>query len=260
MRQVHWQEFLDGQTLEGPAHQSYFGECSMVGATLIGDWQGTDFIACDLTGADMGQMESYACHWSDDCILTNAVIPPDLSWIAYHKPIAEVICQRKTIGLAVAPAKQKKRAERMLDEIIAWVSQPFQEGEFVSWVGAGRKIKLTGIPIATLIEMFEVIFEPWPKVLRQFRWLAETVLVGGQLPVFTTSPLSTVRWPDGVEVTVDANNLPPLAHSKDRHELARWVEEQAGPEHYAMVMTIVPMVVIILQHPDFWLSNRMSGY
>lgn len=252
MRQIHVGENLDGQVLAGPAHQSYFGQCSMRGATLTGEWHGTDFINCDLTAADLRAASLYSGYWRG-CTLTGCRFMADIGWL-HHEPVAEIIQQRKADVLPFVSASRRKVAEKAMDAVTAFVSSDYLAG---SWVPSYDRVRKAGLAASETIGLFRQAFKPYERLAIRFEQLVRETIKGGlkSIPPMTAS--MEVLWLDGQASTLDAYNLPPLPRPNDRYELARDLERQVGAGHYCFVHSILPPVVQVLREPDDWLLPHL---
>lgn len=250
-------QVLDASTLpDGHARQSYFGGepgrlMSMRGATIRGDIQGSDLLWVDLRdGADLSQAETYGCLFTGSLVDATTVLPPDPG--PFQRELTYEMVRRYIPHL---PTKLRPIAKDMLIAL--------RDGDNATFCQLGQAVMQKARDADAALGMLDTL--P-PKVRRFIKRTLETVA-----ETLCGSPPSTtiVTWPDGVTVTLDRDNLPPLPRPDDRYELARWIEREAGPPtlgpeetwgRYCFVTSIRPWPrVQILPHPDAWLETRHGG-
>lgn len=259
MRQIHLGEKLDGKTLVGPGRQSYFGSCSMVGTTLTGEWEGTDFIACNLTKADLSKMRSYSCAWRR-CTLTNFKAPPEIGFL-HHEPVAEIMRQ----GAAALPADTGVHVEALSTRLANPAN--YQTG----WVEVAVWGMNAGMEPMTIVAALRDVFAPYPKLSSRLAELLATTIQGSVREACSGVPYADIVWPahqsldtatPRVSVHLDTSTLV-LPRELDRYEVGRWIEAQAGPDHWVHVHAYLPSwvaVQILWDGPDDWLlPKRLVG-
>ncbi len=250
MRQVHVDEDLSGKTLTGPAQQSLFLRCNLKGTVFVGAWEGADYIGC--TGAaDWRQAQVYASYWRGGDI-SGSQYPADIGWL-HHDPVADII--RQGLGAFSLAIQQA------MEEVAAGVWHNYIGG---SWRPSAEAAippmkegkTLDDVESQTYAKAWRTLFQDYPNLARAFGAL-EKDIVAGQLVLPPTSLTSTILWPDGEKVQLDAQVLP---SELSRYALARWAEGEVKPGHHAHVWTILPMRVQPLPAPDSWLKSRVGGY
>lgn len=251
--QTHIGERLDGQVLSADvehARQSIFQDCSMVGTALAGDWRGSDFLGCDMTGADLRRANTYGAYWRGSNV-ANTQFPADIGYL-HHEVVAEIIRQRiDALGLT-------GEARATVEAVVAFCTQSYA---FSSWDTSKAQWwdNKNDQERDSLAATFRLIFEPYPILASRFGQLEDTLRAARPLFTGKDSTEQDLTWPDGTVVHVDASRIPPLA-DRSRHTVSRWIEEQAGPDHYVMVMQVSPLSVWVLPTPDYWLTNPKLGY
>lgn len=236
---------LSGQTLavstlpDGHARQSYLGNCNLSGATIIGDIRGSDILDCDLTGADLSAANLYGCVWRGSTFDDASQLPDDPG--PYGEELVYELVRR------YAPRFPPAWRQRAKDILSAHAS-----GDYEVFCALCKDV-WQNEP-----DVLEKLWAAMPQKIRE--WMKRTF---AEFNCRDPRPLNAARWPDGVSVAVDVNDLPSLPRPHDRYELARWIEAQAGPINtdiatfpgrYCWVARIRPQLKIhTLPHPDDWL-------
>lgn len=236
---------LSGRTLDaslqadGHARQSYVGKCDLRGATIIGDIRGSDVLHSDLRGADLSAANLYGCVWRGSAFDDDSRLPDDPG--PYGEELVYELVRRYSPQF---PPAWRRRAK---DILAAHASGDYE----------------------TFCALCKDVWQNEPDVLRKL-WAAMPRRIRGWMKQTFTgfvcrdpNPLSVVRWPDGVSVAVDVDNLPSLEHPDYRYELDQWIIAQAGPINtdvatflgrYCWTARIRPQLRIhVLPQPDDWL-------
>ena len=255
-RQIRIGENFDGLTLGSPgleARQSYIRNCSLVGATVLGDWRGSDILGCDLTNANLTGAQTYACYWRGNTML-GATFPADIGWL-HHEPVAEII---RAAAASLPPGTVKTKIQAVGTFVLSdYKTASWDSSKAVWWD------TLTAAQKLTAVSRFRALFAPYPQLAARFEELIRAIQGGGTLWAGSAATSGTLTWPDGASVTVDALALPPLPELS-RYGLARWMEAQAdlqapGP-HYCFVAGVVPIHLWALPDPDTWWQQPRAGY
>lgn len=250
-RQVIEGQNLSGRTInvtaypDGHARQSYIADCDLRGAVVIGDIRGSDVLSCQAEGADFSQAKTYGCIWRGTTFDLATKFDPNAG-ILQDEVVYELVRRR----ISSLPSKWRQRARDILAAHSVADYQTFFQLANDVWVKDPATAR--------------ALWEALPQRIRDwFKWMFQQT---GCQPIRTTQ---TVTWPDGVSVTVDANNLPPLAHPYYRYELDQWIIAQAGPVvpssglpgRWCWTARIRPWLgVFVLPDPDAWFSPGYGGF
>ena len=248
-RIIRTDEDLSGHTIDastfpdGHLRQSYIGRCNLQGATIIGDVRGTDFLQCDFRNADLSQAQVYGCVWTGSQVDETTVLPTDAGGIQ-REMIFETL--RRLVS-KLPPAYRQK-----LKDIL----QASREGRALDRQELVREILSTAKGRAAGQKLLDLL-EDHPQIKAFLKVLYRASLRDA---CNTPRQVVDVAWPDGVTVTVDRDNLPPLPRPDDRYELARWIEQEAGPsdmlKRHVWVGNIrLELTIWILAKPDDWLHG-----
>ncbi len=247
MRIVRVNQDLSGQTLN-TAREGFFQNCNIDGVVFRGDFRGSDYLGC--TGAaDWSKALTYGSYWRG-CDLTGAILPPDIGFL-HHDPVGALIKDRATALPVVVKGPVTDVGAFALSGDYPTAS--WDTSIHLWWTGRDSLERVA------LVTGFRQVFAPYPGLAQRWEELVIRLTKGEELSKGNLPLSQVVTWPDGVEVTVDALNLPPLPEPS-RHALARWIEGQAGPDRHCFVYSINPMNVRVLAEPDDWLTLPRGGF
>jgi hypothetical protein len=264
---------LRGQTLDasaqpdGHAREGLVMRCQLdLNTRVIGDIRGTDFLAND-GPADWSQAQTYACLWRRNTNMQGSTFPADIGYL-HHEPVIEIIRQR--IAELNPPARLREKLVAVRDHVVnggSWdTSRAF-------WWDA-----VSGVDRERLAALWRRVFEGYPGLARKFAQLYKALTEGGTLWDGAARWATTLTWPDGAEVVIDATNLPALPELS-RHALRRWAEAEADGQvpankHWCFVYTVAePLIPLTNAEPmrdgderlgykveDGWLQYQKAGY
>jgi len=264
MRLVFTDKDLSGRALDasqqpdGHARESLFLRCNLDGAVFLGDWRGSDFIACR-GAADFSQAQVYACYfrgWQRPDLFS-CRFPADIGYL-HHEPVAAVLHQELGPLLAKLPPRLRRKARQAVEAVRDAVAGDWQ----ASWRPSWRLVEGLGLTPAQIVAVFSRAFEHYPVLLARFQELVREAQRGELDQDVKTS--ATLVWPDGAQVTIDALSLPPLPETS-RHALKLWAQaeadRQAPGSHYCFIWQVLPLAASPLPEPDAWLTtHRREGF
>lgn len=261
-RRVHTDADLSGLTLDaskqpdGHARESLFQRSNIDGLTLTGDWRGSAYLG-NTGAADWSKAETHASYWRGNKGLAGSKWPADIGHL-HHEPVSDIIDAGVAAGLT-------GELKAIGEEVAVYTLSSYTAA---SWDTAWDALvkDLSGATKEKFISLMRTACVGYPGLLARVDDL-ERSLVNGESALWTpkAEPFkATLAWPDGAEVLLDAAKLPPLP-DQSPYALARWIEaeadaQQPGPQHYAFVYSIVPMIPRILPEPDYWRAHRWEGY
>lgn len=256
MRRVITGQNLDGRTLDaslfqgGHGQQSYIGSCSINGAVFLGDWRGSDFV--NNTGAaDWSGAQVYACRWQNS-VAAGALFPPNIGW-TNEEPLREILraagttAPRRRLIAALQPILESASRHDDLQRIWARLKAAELDDDAIA--------------------LMRSIVTAYPGL----RTLVQSVVVRAIDPTKgdpPANPVYTIGWPAewneadpdfAVDVNIDSSALP-VTRPFDRYQVKTWLEQQAGPEHYAWVWSLDPFVAEPMAYPDYWLNTPRGGF
>lgn len=249
-RLIRIDEDLSGRTLdvstlpEGHARESYIGRGSLQGATIIGDIRGSDILGVPCEGIDLSQAETYGCLWTGSTFDATSVLPADPG--PFQREITYELVRRRISQL---PQRWRQRAR---DILIA--------------LSAGDNTGFCALAADVWQRDPDMVREFWQALpVRVRRFVRKVFLVAD----CTDPPTSTTAmWPDGIQILIDRDNLPPLPRPDDRYELKQWLIAQAGPfspewgfGRHCWVASIRPWPrVRFLSYADQWFMEPYSEF
>jgi len=247
-----------GLTVHGAGDQPYFAKCDFTKAIFTGDWSGADFFDCVFDGADLTQADTYAAYWRGGTY-AGCQFPSSIGWL-HHHPVAEIIRQRTTQAVEGLSPKDQACCAQAAEIACQCVEGGYRTG---SWIPSYAKIRET-----TSQEDFErcvtpfvrTTFSSYPRLAQRFESLFHLAFKLGKTDFTPAETIQTVTWPDGIAVTINADDLSRVETPQGRYELARWIEAQAGEGRYCFVCSIEHLVINLMPEPTTWRLARWGGY
>ena len=257
-RIIRINEDLSGQTLdsslflEGHARESLIQNCNIDQTVLLGDWRGTDYLG-NTGAADWSNAQTYASYWRGNTLI-GSKFPPDIGFF-HHDPVSEIM----RVGAEALNLTERQKVEAVSTFVRSdYITASWNTSLSLWWDGASnskRRKYVTG---------FRRIFAPYPGLFHRFEELVD-ILMAGERPPSMDMPLTTnVIWPDGIEIPLDAKNLPRLPELS-RYTLKNWFKIEADKlnpdfDHYVTLMSIFPPVAWAVPSADSWMENLQKGY
>ena len=221
-RQIHENEDLSGQTLVGPAIESYFRACNLTDTVFVGPWAGTCYINCIRLRTDWSQADVYASYWrgpTDD--VTGSKYPPDIGWL-HHEPMREILRQRMLAVASQIPAGWRQKARDAV-EAIREMAKDYMGCLEAAWPLASD----LGITPARFEQLFKLIFQPYPGLSGRFLQMMLEIVYGDKRQE-RASARAEFNF-DGLKFVVDAANFPSLSRPQDKYQLPPWIKQPGHP-------------------------------
>lgn len=240
-RLVHYREDLSGRTLGGlvsvsrgarpttPVHyrQSYFGECRLDGATVLGDFRGSDFLDCPIPGTDFSRMDPGGCRMDGSTPDAATGFPAAIPGL-----ITEATSEILRRVLPMLPAPWRPAATAMIDAQ--------HDTRYFDMVQVARQTRADAKG-EKVVQRFIKALTPYPSVQSYVRTVLDWV--NGEVCIYSnlsaedeaikrlSIPTRRARlvFNDSASYTIDPARLPALAHPFYRFELDRAIEVAVGP-------------------------------
>lgn len=249
---------LSGRTIDaskysrGYVRESYFYRVDFRQTKLLGDFRGSDFIECDLRGADLSETLIYGCLFVGSTLDATTILPPDPGPFQ-----AELTYEYARRHIADLPTSMQSYMDQQLTA--------HAEGRWEDFSNLGKQA------VGASGRKREEARKLWQAMPRRIKTFMRLTIKASWADGCLKQPYRTITttWPDdGATLTLDLDNLPSLTHPDDRYELRKILQDEIVipvsstlKEHHFWINCIRPLPALqIIRAPEEWLVQTRFEY